>query len=76
MSLTPVVCKLLETLIRDHMVELLVKHKLINTSQNGFLKKRSCLTKFLCFLEEMTKWVDDCYLKRNKSRGFGADMKV
>ena len=31
-SLTSVVCKLLETLIRDHMVEFLVKYKLINTS--------------------------------------------
>ena len=37
-SLTSVVCKLLETLIRDHMVEFLVKHKLINTSQHGFPK--------------------------------------
>ena len=52
-------CKLLETLIRDHMVEVLVKHKLINTSQHGFLKARSCLTNLLCFLEEITKWVDD-----------------
>ena len=58
-SLTSVVCKLLETLIRDHMVEFLVKHKLINTSQHGFLKARSCLTNLLCFLEEITKWVDD-----------------
>ena len=58
-SLTSVVCKLLETLIRDHMVEFLVKHKLINTSQHGFLKTRSCLTNLLCFLEEITKWVDD-----------------
>ena len=55
----PVVCKLPETLIRDHMVEILVKHKLINTSQHGFLKARSCLTNLLCFLEEITKWVDD-----------------
>ena len=37
-SLTSVVCKLLEKLIRDHMVEFLVKHKLINKSQHGFLK--------------------------------------
>ena len=43
-SLTSVVCKLLETLIRDNMVELFVKHKLITTSQLGFLKARSCLT--------------------------------
>ena len=58
-SLTSVVYKLLETLIRDNMVEFLVKHKLINTSQHGFLKARSCLTNLLCFLEEITKWVDD-----------------
>ena len=58
-SLTSVVCKLLETLIRDHTVEFLVKHKLINTSQYGFLKARSCLINLLCFLEEITKWVDD-----------------
>ena len=54
-SLTSVVCKLLETLIRDHMVEFLVKHKLINTSQHGFLKARSSLTNLLCFFEEITK---------------------
>ena len=41
------------------MVEFLVKHKLINTSQHGFLKARSCLTNLLCFFEEITKWVDD-----------------
>ena len=58
-SLTSVLCKLLETLIRDHMVEFLVKHKLINTSQHGFLKSRSCLTNLLYFFEEITKWVDD-----------------
>ena len=56
-SLTSVVCKLLETLIRDHMVEFLVKHNLINTSQ--FLKARSCLTNLLCFFEEIITWVDD-----------------
>ena len=58
-SLTSVVCKILETLIRDHMVEFLVKHNLINTSQHEFLKARSCLTKLLRFFEEITKWVDD-----------------
>ena len=52
-------CKLLETLIRDLMVEFFVKHQLINTSQHGFLKARSCLTNILCFWEEITKWVDD-----------------
>ena len=53
-SLTSVICKLLERLIKDHMVDFLVKHKLLNSSQHGFLKARSCL----CFLEEITKWID------------------
>ena len=58
-SLTSVICKLLETIIRDHMMDFLIKHKLINPTQHGFLKAKSCLTNLLCFLEEITKWVDD-----------------
>ena len=57
-SLTSVICKLLDRLIKDHMVDFLVKHKLLNSSQHGFLKARSCLTNMLCFLEEITKWID------------------
>ena len=41
------------------MMDFLVKHKLINPSQHGFLKARSCLTNLLCFFEEITKWVDE-----------------
>ena len=37
-SLKSVICKLLERLIKDHMVEFLVRHKLLNSSQHGFLK--------------------------------------
>ena len=48
-SLTSVVCKLLERLIKDHLVDFLVKNNLINPSQHGFLKARSCLTNILCF---------------------------
>ena len=58
-SLTSVVCKLLERLIKDHLVDFLVKNNLINPSQHGFLKARSCLTNILCFLEDVTKWVDE-----------------
>ena len=38
-SLTYVICKLLETIIRDHMMDFFVKQKLINPSQHGFLSK-------------------------------------
>ena len=58
-SLTSVICQLLETIIRDHMMDFLVKYKIINTSHHGFLKARSCLTNLLCFFEEITKWVNE-----------------
>ena len=45
-SLTSVVCKLLESLLRNHMVEFMNKHNLLNHSQHGFMKGRSCLTDF------------------------------
>ena len=34
-SLTSVICKLLERLIKVHMVDFFVRHKLLNSSQNG-----------------------------------------
>ena len=40
------------------MVDFLVKYKLLNSSQHGFLKARSCLTNMLCFLGEITKRID------------------
>ena len=51
-SLKSVICKLLERLIKDHMVEFLVRHKLLNSSQHGFLKARSCLTNMFFFLKK------------------------
>ncbi len=41
------------------MMDVLIKHTLINPSQHGFLKARSCLTNLLCCFEEITKWVDE-----------------
>ena len=40
-SLTSVICKLLARLITDHLVDFLVKNKLINISQHGCVKARS-----------------------------------
>ena len=55
-SLTSVICKLLETIIRDHMMDFLVKHKLMNPSHHGFLKATFLPNNFF---EEITKWVDE-----------------
>ena len=48
-SITPVLRKLLDTFVRGHMVEFLVKYTLIGESQHGFLEATSCLTNLLCF---------------------------
>ena len=37
-SLISVICKLLERLIKYHMVDFLVRHNLLNSSQQRFLK--------------------------------------
>ena len=48
-SLTSVLCKLPETLIRDHNVEFLVKHQLINTSQHVFPNSKVMSNQSLIF---------------------------
>ena len=57
-SLTSVICKLLEILIKDHLVDFVVKNEFIYPSQHGFLKATSCLTN-VTFFEDVTKWVDE-----------------
>ena len=58
-SLTSVVVKVLETLIKDQMRNHLNKYKLIKGSQHGFTKGSSCLTNLLEFHEAVSDWVDD-----------------
>ena len=57
-SLTSVLCKIMESIVRDAIVLHLTKHNLIRDSQHGFMGGRSCLTNLLEYLEEMTKLVD------------------
>lgn len=58
-SLTSVVCKLLETLIRDKLVNHLEENKLLRNTQHGFRNKRSCLTNLLDFLHDVFNCYDD-----------------
>ena len=59
-SLTSQVSKVLESLVRDAILDHLYSKKLIRDTQHGFTKGRSCLTNLLNFLEEVTKYVDEC----------------
>ncbi len=57
-SLTSQICKLMESIIRDAIVEYLRHHKLLRTLQHGFLRAKSCLTNLLVFLEKVTDYTE------------------
>ena len=57
-SLTSQVCKILERILYRGISDHLSRYNLINGTQHGFLKGKSCLTNLLCFLEVLTKHLD------------------
>ena len=58
-SLTSICCKMMESIIRDDVVEHLTQNRLIHSSQHGFIKNKSCLTNLLEFLETVTEEFDE-----------------
>jgi len=58
-SLDSQVSKIYESILRDAIMEHLVKNQLIWESQHGFLRGRSCLSNLLAFLDKVT----DCFDK-------------
>ena len=59
--MTSQVCKVLESIVRDNILEHVKEYKLIKESQHGFLKRRSCLTNLLEFLEFVINYIDKGY---------------
>ena len=57
-SLTSVCCKMMESILKDDIVEHLARHKIINASQHGFMRGKSCTSNLLHFLEKVTALVD------------------
>ena len=53
-SLTPVICKILESLIRDKLFDYLFRNTLLSIQQHGFVPKRSCVTQLLTALQYWT----------------------
>jgi len=50
-SLTCVVCKLLESMVKDKIVDHFLINKLFSDKQFGFLKGRSTVTQLLCIMD-------------------------
>ena len=58
-SLTSVPCRILESIIKDDMMEHLKKNKLLKDSQHGFLKGKSCTTNLTVFMDRISKVLDE-----------------
>lgn len=58
-SLTCTLCKVFERLLKDVMLDFLLKNDLLNHSQHGFVPNRSCGSALLTFLEKVTSNVDN-----------------
>ena len=58
-SLTSVLCKVMESLLKDALMKHLLQNNIINASQHGFMKKKSCLTNLIEYLDVLTKLVDE-----------------
>lgn len=60
-SLTCIVCKVLESLIRDSIIFYLTENKLLTDCQHGFRKRRSCVTQLLEVMNDFTLLMDKGY---------------
>ena len=58
-SLTSILGKVFESIIKNSIVRFLKENNLIKDSQHGFTRGRSCLTNLLDFMEEVTREIDN-----------------
>jgi hypothetical protein len=57
-SLTVVACRILERLIRNHILKFVLSNQVVSSAQHGFLPKRSTTTNLLKFLDLVTRKMD------------------
>jgi len=61
-SLTSIICKLMESIIRDHIIEFFFQNSYYSNKQYGFIKGRSTVLQLL-------KIMDDCWTAQLDSGG-------
>ena len=58
-SLTAICCKVMESIIRDDIIEYMITNSLFADQQHGFVPNRSCMTQLICVMEDWTRWIDE-----------------
>ena len=60
-SITSVICKMMESIVRDHIVTHMSSNRLFADAQHGFVLYRECMTNLLLAMEEWTEAVEFGY---------------
>ena len=60
-SLTSIVCKVFESVIKDNLMDFLLKNNLLSNAQHGFLPNKSCVTNLLTMLDNWTAAIQNGY---------------
>ena len=58
-SLTCIICKILEHIINRHILDHLDEHRILVDAQHGFRKRRSCKTQLILTCHDLAKVVND-----------------
>ena len=58
-SLTAILCKVMEKIIRNASVEYMTNNRMFTTHQHGFRSNRSCLTQMLEYFLEVHEFLDE-----------------
>ena len=58
-SLTSVICKLFESIIKEFITEHLTKNKLLADEQHGFVPYRNCMTNLLMAIEDWSAMIEE-----------------
>ena len=58
-SITSIICKLMESIIRDKVVGHMERNNLISKKQHGFVPLKNCMTNLLLCMENWTNYIED-----------------
>ena len=57
-SITSIICKLMESIVRDKLVCHMVKNNLFWDKQHGLVPSRNCVTNLIICMEIWTEWME------------------
>ncbi len=57
-SLTSIICKMMESVIKDELIDFLEKYSKLRPHQSGFRRNRSCVTNLLQYINKVGELVD------------------